>query len=87
MSYNKNQGGKNMSKLLFMIFGVFFMLLGFIGLILPIVPQVPFLMTGGVLLSMGSEKIKKKIIHSGIYNKYLKEYVSKYKITRRIFGE
>ncbi len=76
-----------MSKLLFMIFGVFFMLLGFIGLILPIVPQVPFLMTGGVLLSMGSEKIKKKIIHSDIYNKYVKDYVNKYKITRKIFGE
>ena len=87
MSYNIIPGGKNMSKLLFMIFGVFFMLLGFIGLILPIVPQVPFLTAGAVLLSMGSEKIKEKIIHSNIYNKYLKEYVSKYKITRRIFGE
>ena len=87
MSYNKNQGGKNMSKLLFMILGIFFMLLGFIGLILPIVPQVPFLLAGATLLSMGSEKIKKKIIHSDIYNKYIKDYVNKCKITRRIFGE
>ena len=87
MSYNIIPGGKNMSKLLFMIFGIFFMLLGFIGLMLPIVPQVPFLMAGGVLLSMGSEKIKKKIVHSDMYNKYLKEYVKKYKITRKIFGE
>lgn len=76
-----------MSKLLFMIFGIFFMLLGFIGLILPIVPQVPFLMAGGCCCPWVLEKIKKKIIHSNIYNKYLKEYVSKYKITRRIFGE
>lgn len=76
-----------MSKLLFMIFGVFFMLLGFIGLMLPIVPQIPFLLAGTTLLSMGSEKIKKKIIHSDIYNKYIKDYVNKYKITRRIFGE
>lgn len=76
-----------MSKLLFMILGIFFMLLGFIGLMLPIVPQIPFLLAGTTLLSMGSEKIKKKIIHSDIYNKYVKDYVNKYKITRRIFGE
>lgn len=87
MSYNIIVGGRNMRKLLFMILGVFFMLLGFMGLMLPVVPQVPFLMAGAVLLSMGSEKIKQKIIHSDIYNKYLKEYVMKYKITRRIFGE
>ena len=76
-----------MSKLLFMILGVFFMLLGFIGLMLPIVPQIPFLLAGATLLSMGSEKIKKKIVHSDIYNKYVKDYVNKYKITRKIFGE
>ena len=35
-------------SLLFVI-GVFFILLGFVGLLLPVVPQVPFFFVGGQL--------------------------------------
>ena len=44
-------------SLLFVI-GVFFILLGFVGLLLPVVPQVPFFIIGAICLMESSNRIK-----------------------------
>ena len=58
-----NKGGNRMKlryvyrSLLFVI-GLFFILLGFIGLLLPVVPQVPFFIVGAICLMKSSDRIK-----------------------------
>ena len=48
-------------SLLFVI-GVFFILLGFVGLLLPVVPQVPFFIIGAICLMESSNRIKECVI-------------------------
>lgn len=74
-----------MKKLICLIFAAFFYILGIIGMLIPIVPQVPFLVIGTVFLVLGFKTVKEKIIKSKIYNKHIKETVEKNKILRAIF--
>jgi len=58
--------------LLYIIAGVVLLLLGLIGLVLPVVPQIPFLLAGAVLLARGSKRVRQRIVESDVYRKYLK---------------
>lgn len=57
------------------ILAAIFILLGLIGLVLPVVPQVPFLAAGAFFLCLYSPGIKKKLKSSRIYQKYLKKHL------------
>ena len=56
-------------SLLFVI-GVFFILLGFVGLLLPVVPQVPFFIIGTIcLMESSNRKHCQKIIEKSHFLK------------------
>lgn len=74
-----------MKKIICLILASIFYLLGIIGLIIPIVPQIPFFIIGTIFLIIGFKKIKEKILESKLYKKYLKEWVNKNNILRKIF--
>lgn len=76
-----------MKKIVCIIFASIFYILGFIGLLIPVVPQVPFFVIGTVILAFGSKKVKEKIRSSKFYNEHVKEYLEKYKILRIIFED
>lgn len=40
------------------IIGLFFILLGFVGLLFPVVPQVPFFIIGAICLMKSSTRIR-----------------------------
>lgn len=73
-----------MKKLICLILGVIFMILGFIGLLLPIIPQIPFFIAGIILLSFGSENIRKIINENHYYQKYLKDTIDNNKTLQKI---
>ena len=73
-----------MKKIICLIFASLFYLLGIIGLIIPIVPQIPFFIIGTIFLIIGFETIKEKILESKLYEKYLKEWVSENNFLRKI---
>lgn len=64
-----------------------FYVIGIIGLLIPIIPQVPFFVIGTVFLVIGFKSVKTKITESKIYNKYVKETVEKNKVLKTIFKE
>ncbi len=64
-----------------------FYVIGIIGLLIPIIPQVPFFVIGTVFLVIGFKSVKTKITESKIYNKYVKETVEKNKVLKMIFEE
>ena len=74
-----------MKKIICLIFASLFYLLGIIGLIIPIVPQIPFFIIGTIFIIIGFETTKEKILESKFYEKYLKEWVNKNNILRKIF--
>ena len=76
-----------MKKIICLVMASAFYLLGIIGLIIPIVPQIPFFIIGTIFIIIGFEKIKEKILESKLYEKYLKDFVDKNNILRKIFDK
>lgn len=62
-----------MKRIIYIIAGTVFLVIGLIGLALPVIPQVPFLLLAVLLLARGSEHVRRWIINSKLYKKYLKD--------------
>lgn len=62
-----------------------FYILGIIGLIIPIIPQIPFFIMGTIFLIIGFKGVKEKIVKSDFYKQHLKKYVDKNNILKKIF--
>ena len=74
-------------KLLFLyLFWVFFRL-GVIGLIFPIIPQIPFFVLSFMFLAGASRHFRKFIVSTKIFNKFLKGYVDKHPKIAAFFYE
>lgn len=76
-----------MKKIICLIIASIFYVLGIIGLIIPIIPQIPFLLIGTIFLIIGFENIKDKILDSDFYKLHFKKYVDKNKILKKIFSK
>ena len=74
-----------MKKIICLILASLFYLIGIIGLIIPIVPQIPFFIIGTIFIIIGFETIKEKILESKLYEKYLKEWISENNFLIKIF--
>ena len=67
-----------MLKKLYFFFGLFFVLLGYIGLILPLVPTTPFLILSLWFFSKSSKKIESWLLNHRIFGPSLSNW-KKYK--------
>jgi len=65
-----------MNRLLVIPAAVFFVL-GIIGLLIPIIPQIPFFVVSIILFAAASHKFKMMVVDSELYKKYLKKYIDK----------
>ena len=61
-------------SLLFVV-GVFFILLGFVGLLLPVVPQVPLFIVGAICLMKSSNRIKEWVKGHELYQKHCQKII------------
>lgn len=61
----------SVSKFFWMIGAVFFLILGVIGILFPIIPQVPFLIIALFCLSKGAPRIHRWIRKQPLYQKYV----------------
>lgn len=66
-----------MIKILLVIVGIIFVLLGVIGVILPIVPQIPFFVLGLLFFCAASDRFKRMIINTSVYQRYIKRWIDK----------
>ena len=76
-----------MKKTICLIFATIFYLLGIVGLIIPIVPQIPFFIIGTIFMIIGFKSFKTKIMESEFYKEHLQEIVSRNKFLKKIFNE
>lgn len=76
-----------MKKIICLIFASGFYILGIIGLIIPIIPQIPFFIIGTIFIIIGFEGIKEKILESNFYKQHLKEFVDKNNTLKKIFSK
>ncbi len=63
-------------KLLFLILGCLCLGLGCIGIVLPILPTVPFFLVTVICFANSSQKLHDWFIHTKMYQKHLESSVS-----------
>ena len=67
--------------------GIIFLILGLIGLALPVIPQVPFLITAVVLFAGALPVFKKRLMCTKIYKEHGAGIVERFRILKTILGE
>ncbi|MBP3217260.1 MAG: DUF454 family protein [Lachnospiraceae bacterium] len=72
-----------MKRIVYLICGVILVVLGLVGLALPVIPQVPFLAGGFFLLMKGSRRFRARILSSRLYRKYIRGWIEANRYTRR----
>ena len=76
-----------MKKAIKLLFSGIFLLLGLIGLAIPVIPQVPFFVISAVLAASASERIRDKIKSTRIYKKTIRNAVLKNEALSKVFDE
>ncbi len=64
-----------LKRVLIFIAGIVFFILGIIGLLIPVVPQVPFFVASLLAFISISRRLKRKFKSSRIYQKYMKKHL------------
>lgn len=59
------------------VIGIFFILLGFVGLLLPVVPQVPFFIIGAICLMKSSNRIRDWVKQHALYKMHCQKFIEK----------
>ena len=67
-------------RIVYLILAAIFLVLGTIGLALPIIPQVPFLALGFIFLSLGSKKFRRFVESKALYREHVLPWISKHPI-------
>ena len=62
-----------LTRLLFVVIGTIFVGLTYIAILLPVVPQSPFLLIALACYSRGSERLENWLINNRLFGKYLKK--------------
>ena len=66
-----------LKRLLFTILGFLCLCLGCIGIVLPILPTVPFFLATVFCFGVSSQKLHDWFLSTGLYKKHLQSYVEK----------
>jgi uncharacterized membrane protein YbaN (DUF454 family) len=70
-------------KSIFICFGTITLILGVIGVFLPLLPTTPFLLLSAYFYGKSSEKMQQWLLSNKIFGKYIKDYHEKKGITMK----
>lgn len=72
---------KSPIKLLWLMIGIMSMVLGAIGVVLPVLPTTPFLLLASFCFAKGSDRFHKWFIGTKLYKKHLESFVTSRSMT------
>ena len=72
---------KSPIKLLWLMIGIVSMVLGAIGVVLPVLPTTPFLLLASVCFAKGSDRFHMWFIGTKLYKKHLESFVTSRSMT------
>ena len=67
----------SLKKIIFVIVGCICLALGTVGVVLPILPTVPFYLATAFCFANSSERLHSWFVNTGLYKKHLQSYVEK----------
>ena len=71
-------------KYLYFILGIVFMVIGMIGVVLPVLPTTPFLLLTMFFFTKSSTRAKRWYESTSLYQNHLNDFVSKRAMTLRV---
>jgi hypothetical protein len=74
---------KSLQNHLFVILGWFFTVLGFIGIVLPLIPTTPFLIVALALFSKSSPRFHQMLLNNAWFGPILKQWENKKTLSRK----
>ncbi len=84
---NKQSIFNKIKKIVCLVFSALFYLIGIVGLIIPIFPQIPFFIIGTIFMVIGFKNFKVKIMKSKFYKKHIEKKLNKNKFLNYIFSK
>lgn len=72
-----------MQKIFYLVFGFVSLMVGVIGIVLPIVPTTPLLLLAGFCFARSSKRFEKWLRNTKIYQFYVADYVETKSISRK----
>ena len=72
---------KSPIKLLWLMIGIVSMVLGAIGVVLPVLPTTPFLLLASFCFAKGSDRFHMWFIGTKLYKKHLESFVTSHSMT------
>lgn len=72
-----------MKRIIFFILGCLTFILGSIGIVIPLLPTVPFYLAASFFWLNSSKKVHAYFIKTKWYNQYVKEYIVEKKMTKK----
>ncbi len=73
----------NFKKFIYIIIGLIAVILGTIGIIIPILPTTPFYLLASFCFVRGSEKFDKWFKATGLYKKHMESFINNRSMTLR----
>lgn len=70
-----------MKKNIFILIGSISLVLGIIGIMVPLLPTTPFLLLSAYLFSKSSERLHNFILNNKVFGQYIRDYQEKKGIT------
>lgn len=70
-----------MKKKLYFLIGIISLILGVIGIVLPLLPTTPFVLLSAFCFNRSSKKFHKFILNNKVFGQYIKDYQEKKGIT------
>ena len=67
----------SIKKIVFIVLGCICLALGTVGVVLPILPTVPFYLATAFCFANSSERLHSWFVNTGLYKKHLQSYVEK----------
>jgi len=74
---------RQIGKFLLILGGTICVVLGVVGIFLPLLPTTPFLLLAAVLYARGSERLHSKLLGNRWLGEYLRRYLEHRSMTRR----
>jgi len=70
-------------RIIFVIAGTLFLIIGLIGIIIPVLPTTPFLLLAAACYIRGSKRIHNWMINNSLFGDFVKNYLERKGITIR----
>lgn len=73
-----------MKKILLIICGILCIILGCVGIVIPIIPTTPFILLAGICFASSSQKLYEKLANSKFFGLFIKNYKEKCGIPKNV---